>query len=178
MKAIRALTIGFALVCQIYGILVGLSILWRGIQILLGHQTTVYVAGSPYALPLTHFNPGLGYFCFGWGLTYSVFKNASQRKGGFTAFCAALFGLANIVVGAADLLGWGIGFYWSAPGFPGFCYAMLLGGWVFGITMGAIPLTVSSITEREKPTYKPMYDDGGIAMHDDGGDDGGIGRFD
>ena len=162
MKTIRALTIGFTLACQIYGILVGWSILWRGIQILLGNQTTVYVAGSPNALPLTHFNPGLGYFCFGWGLMYSGFKNATQREDGFTAFCAALFGLANLVVGAADLLDSPMGFGLSTPGFLGFCNAMLLGGLVLGSTMRAMPLTVSSLAEREKP----MYDDAGIGNLD------------
>ena len=40
--------------------------------------------------------------------------------------CGVLFGAANLFVGAADLLGFRIGFGIATPGFLGFLYAVLL----------------------------------------------------
>jgi hypothetical protein len=140
LKAIRVLTIGFTLACQIYGVLIGLAILWAGILIILDNQASViYAAGYPNELPLAHFNPGLGYLCFGWGLAYSGFKNLYQKANHrFSMLCGALFGIANLLVGAADLLGFQIGFFFATPGFLGFCFAVLLGGLVLETTLRSI----------------------------------------
>ena len=129
MKLICVLAIGFTRACQIYGAFIGLTILWAGVLIILDNQASViYVAGYPNELPLAHFNPGLGYFCFGWGLTYSGFKSLYQKANHkFSMFCGMLFGIANLLVGITDLLGYKIGFGLSTPGFLGFCLALLLG---------------------------------------------------
>ena len=81
-NVIPSLIIGFTRLCQSYGVVIGLTILWAGIQIALDNRATViYVAGYPNELLFSHFNPGFGYFCFGWGLMYSGIKKPLSESG-------------------------------------------------------------------------------------------------
>lgn len=89
--------------CQIYGLVIGSSIVWSCIASAFRCQF-IYIIGFSNPLPLFQFNPGLGNFCLGWGILYSViiaWRKEPRSKIYF--FDAAIFAIANLIVGLINL---------------------------------------------------------------------------
>jgi len=93
------------LLCQIYGVVIGSSIAWSGIlSAFKGQASFTYITGAFNPLPLFQFNPGLGNFCFGWGVLCSGIIGWGKRRGaGMCLLTAAVFGIANLIVGLMNL---------------------------------------------------------------------------
>lgn len=90
---------------QISGIVVGSLMIWSGISSALrGQASFTYISGYHNPLPLFKFNPGLGNFCLGWGILYSVIIAWRKEPRGKVYFLyAAIFGIANLILGLINL---------------------------------------------------------------------------
>ena len=90
---------------QISGIVVGSLMIWSSISSALrGQASFTYISGYHNPLPLFKFNPGLGNFCLGWGILYSVIIAWRKEPRGKVYFVyAAIFGIANLIVGLINL---------------------------------------------------------------------------
>jgi hypothetical protein len=115
--------------CQIYGVVIGSSIIWSSLSSAFkGHASFTYLAGYSNPLPLFQFNPGLGNFCFGWGILCSLILAWGKAQGNKVyLLSAAIFGIANLIVGLINLFGIqkDIGIHIS--GLPGLIVSMLIG---------------------------------------------------
>lgn len=141
MKVIRVLVIGFTLLCQVYGVLIGYIFLGEEISIVNVHGLLNYMLGYPNELPFSHFNPALGYFCFGWGIT-CCFLDSNYREiiGKFMLF-GLIFGIVNLSVGIFNLFGLRVGFGIPTSGIWGVCFGLFLAYTILlltGYTFGAL----------------------------------------
>lgn len=115
------------LLCQIYGLVIGSSILWSGIASAFRVQFT-YIIGFSNALPLFQFNPGLGNFCLSWGILYSVIIAWRKEQGSKSyLYGAAIFGILNLIPVLTNLFTIQSGFAISIPGLLGLMISIWIG---------------------------------------------------
>jgi hypothetical protein len=100
--------VGGTWLCRIYALGIGVLTVWAGIESLFNSEISLLYlyAGTSNPLPLFQFNPGLGNFCIGWGIIFSVIINL--RKGTsdkFHLIGAVIFGMTNLIVGLINFLG-------------------------------------------------------------------------
>jgi hypothetical protein len=115
--------------CQIYGVVIGSLIIWSGISSAFrGQASFTYIAGAFNPLPLFQFNSGLGNFCFGWGVLCSVIIGWGKRRGAEVyLLTAAVFGIANLIVGLMNLFRMQSVLSIHIPGLSGFIISIYIG---------------------------------------------------
>lgn len=115
--------------CQIFGIMAGISIIWSNISLILSKQlSSVYIIGFSKPLFLFEFNPGLGNFCIGLGIVRLTSRFwAKLKKDQIYYIISFMFGLASIVLGLTNLLGFQVDFVIRVSELPGIFLSILIG---------------------------------------------------